>query len=123
MTGTPSQPARHDAGPDTVPGELPTPPTPGVPAQAAGSGAPVASLTDPAAAGANAPAAGAAAPALPRWRQRLQPVVDFFFVPQAGLSMPGMGNFERAAEGVMNRQSTQRAQQLVRHCRPRWWSS
>ena len=107
MTGTPSQPARHDAGPDTVPGELQTKPTPAVPA-------PVASLADPAAAGANAPAAGAAAPALPRWRQRLQPVVDFFFVPQSGLSMPGMGSFERAAEGVMNRQSTQRAQQLVR---------
>ncbi|MBT9599368.1 MAG: HlyD family type I secretion periplasmic adaptor subunit [Vitreoscilla sp.] len=38
----------------------------------------------------------------------------FFGAPSDPLAMPGMSDFERAADNVMSRQATQRAQQIVR---------
>jgi adhesin transport system membrane fusion protein len=47
-------------------------------------------------------------------KRKLKPLTDFFFAPSTGIDMPGMAQFELAANGVMSRQSTLRAQQIVR---------
>ncbi len=58
------------------------------------------------------PAAPAAhKPAPVRWWHRLS---DYFLHPAQGLVMPGIDHFEDAVDSVMTRQTTRRAQQMVR---------
>lgn len=52
--------------------------------------------------------------ALSPLKRKLKPLTDFFLAPSTGIDMPGMAQFELAANGVMSRQSTLRAQQIVR---------
>jgi membrane fusion protein, adhesin transport system len=56
-----------------------------------------------------APAPAAKAPV--RWWHRLS---EFFLLPAQGLVMPGIDHFEDAVDTVMTRQTTRRAQQMVR---------
>lgn len=124
-------PPRRDAAtaalpdaPDTQPAELPDANLPPIssaaPTPPAGEGAATATaLAAGPASGSGpvihtAPAASKPQGPLARLKHRLKPVTDYFFVPPSSLPMPGMAAFERAAEGVMNRQNTQRAQQLIR---------
>lgn len=92
------------------------PEVPQVPQTAQAPQAPQAGRPDDAPEGARPPAPPATAPLAgqPVWRQRLQPVLDFFWVPPQPLPVPGMASFERAADGVMSAQATRRAQQIVR---------
>jgi len=51
---------------------------------------------------------------VPAWRGVANAMRTFFNAPTDALAMPGMRDFEQAADSVMSRQATQRAQQIVR---------
>ena len=51
---------------------------------------------------------------VPTWRGVANAMRTFFSAPTDALAMPGMRDFEQAADSVMSRQATQRAQQIVR---------
>ena len=51
---------------------------------------------------------------VPAWRGVANAMRTFFSAPTDALAMPGMRDFEQAADSVMSRQATQRAQQIVR---------
>ncbi|MBP7914830.1 MAG: HlyD family type I secretion periplasmic adaptor subunit [Vitreoscilla sp.] len=50
---------------------------------------------------------------VPAWRGVANAMRTFFSAPTDALAMPGMRDFEQAADSVMSRQATQRAQQIV----------
>ena len=51
---------------------------------------------------------------VPAWRGVANAMRTFFSAPTDALAMPGMRDFEQAADSVMSRQAAQRAQQIVR---------